>query len=69
MIKYTIIDGSPLDIKLTAAYTEAINNSTWSEFIKHLDENIIMVKYLELGDTEITFMHEEELTFFILRWS
>ncbi len=68
MIKYTILNGSSLGIKLSLAYMDTLND-TWLDFIRRLDENIIEVSYNNIVGTEITFMHEEELTFFILRWS
>ncbi len=68
MIKYTILNGSSLERKLSLAYIESAD-TTWLDFIRRLDENIIDVSYNNIVGTEITFMHEEELTFFILRWS
>jgi hypothetical protein len=68
MIKYTLLDGSSLGNKLSLAYINSDDNK-WCNFIRQLDENIIEATYNGITETEITFMHEEELTFFILRWS
>ncbi len=69
MIKYTITDGSPLDLKLYMAYSNRnCDDIWWHQFVRQLDANIIEVNYDGEG-TNIIFNSEEDLTWFLLRWS
>ena len=61
-------DGIGLDKPLTKHFLNSSPTSSWFQFIKSLDENIIKVEGVD-GITRITFKSDEHKTWFILRWA
>jgi hypothetical protein len=67
MVGYTFDYGSKIDTNLTTDWEQKSPEYTWQNYLKNHHNAIDSLE--NRRGTEIFFRTEEELTFFILRWS
>lgn len=70
MVMSTLIlyENTVLDDKLLMMWENESEIGDWREFIKHLDDSIISVRFAH-QTTQIEFPTEVHKTWFLLKWS